>query len=113
MKSTEEYDSKREVSIYVHEVMPVNSTKLQISSNDLEIGKEVTFEAVSEGGKEVCYEFYIMINGEWVLAQGYSRKNYYTFVPFKSGKYRVLVLDKSFHKDTPYEDYDTIDFEIK
>ena len=113
MKSTEEYDSKREVSIYVHEVMPVNSTKLQISSNDLEIGKEVTFEAVSEGGKEVCYEFYIMINGEWVLAQGYSRKNYYTFVPFKSGKYRVLVLDKSFHKDTSYEDYDTIDFEIK
>ena len=82
--------------------MPVNSTKLQLLSNDLEIGKEVTFKAISEGGKEVCYEFYIMINGEWVLAQGYSRKNYYTFIPFKSGKYRVLVLDKSFHKDILY-----------
>ena len=113
VKSTEEYDSKREVSIYVHEVIPVNSTKLQLSSNDLEVGKEVTFEAISEGGKEVCYEFYIMINGEWVLAQGYSRKNYYTFVPFKKGNYRVLVLDKSFHKDVPYEDYDTIEFEVK
>lgn len=113
IKSTEEYDSKREVSIYVHEVVPVNSTKLQLLSNDLEIGKEVTFEAISEGGKEVCYEFYIMINGEWVLSQVYSRKNYYTFVPFKSGKYRVLVLDKSFHKDVPYEDYDTIEFEVR
>ena len=112
IKSTEEYDSKREVSIYVHEVVPVNSTRLQLSSNDLKIGKEVTFEAISEGGKEVCYEFYIMINGEWVLSQGYSRKNYYTFIPFKSGKYRVLVLDKSFHKDVPYEDYDTIEFEV-
>ena len=113
LNSTEEYDSKREVSIYVHEVIPVNSTKLQLSSNDLEVGKEVTFEAISEGGKEVCYEFYIMINGEWVLAQGYSRKNYYTFVPFKKGNYRVLVLDKSFHKDVPYEDYDTTEFEVK
>ena len=112
IKSTEEYDSKKEVSIYVHEVVPVNSTKLQLSSNDLKIGKEVTFEAISKGGKEVCYEFYIMINGEWVLSQGYSRKNYYTFIPFKSGKYRVLVLDKSFHKDVPYEDYDTIEFEV-
>lgn len=113
VKSTEEYDSKREVSIYVHEVVSVNSTKLKLSSNDLKIGEEVTFEATSKGGKEVCYEFYIMINGEWVLAQGYSRKNYYTFVPFKSGNYRVLVLDKSFHKDVPYEDYDTIEFEVK
>lgn len=113
VKSTEEYDSKKEVSVYVHEVMPVNSTKLQLSSNDLKVGEEVTFEAKSEGGKEVCYEFYIMINGEWVLAQGYSRKNYYTFVPFKSGNYRVLVLDKSFHKDVSYEDYDTIEFDVK
>ena len=65
------------------------------------------------GGKEVCYEFYIMINGEWVLSQSYSRKSYYTFVPFKNGSYRVLVLAKSFHKDIPYEDYDTIEFEVK
>lgn len=113
VKSTEEYDSKKEVSIYVHEVIPVNSTKLQLSDDDFKIGKEVTFEALSKGGKEVCYEFYIMINGEWVLSQGYSRKNYYTFVPFKNGDYRVLVLSKSFHKDIPYEDYDTIEFEVK
>ena len=91
----------------------MNSTKLQISCNELKIGNEVTFEVVSEGGKEVCYEFYIMINGEWTLAQGYSRKNYYTFVPFKNGSYRVLVLDKSFHTDVAYEDYDIVEFEIK
>ena len=57
-------------------------------------------------------DYAIMINGEWILAQGYSRKNYYTFIPFKAGEYRVLVLDKSFHKDVPYEDYDTIEFEV-
>ena len=113
VKSTEEYDSKKEVSIYVQEVTPVNSTKIELYSNELKIGEEVTFEAISHGGKEVCYEFYIMINGEWVLSQSYSRKNYYTFVPFKNGSYRVLVLAKSFHRDIPYEDYDIIEFEVK
>lgn len=113
LNSTEEYDSKKEVSIYVHEVTPVNSTKLKLYSNSFKVGEEVTFEAESHGGKEVCYEFYIMINGEWVLSQGYSRKAYYTFVPFKEGNYRVLVLAKSFHKNIPYEDYDLIEFEVK
>lgn len=112
-KSPEDYDSKKEISVYVNEVMPVYSTKLHILSNEFKIGSEVTFEVTSNGGKEVCYEFYIMINGEWALAQGYSRKNYYTFVPFKNGDYRVLVLDKSFHKDVPYEDYDIVEFEVK
>ena len=109
----EEYDSKKEVSIYVHEVPPINSTKLKLYSNSFKVGEEVTFEAESHGGKEVCYEFYIMINGEWVLSQDYSRKAYYTFVPFKEGNYRVLVLAKSFHKNIPYEDYDLIEFEVK
>lgn len=113
LNSTEEYDSKKEVSIYVHEVPPINSTKLKLYSNSFNVGEEVTFEAESHGGKEVCYEFYIMINGEWVLSQGYSRKAYYTFVPFKEGNYRVLVLAKSFHKNIPYEDYDLIEFEVK
>ena len=49
-------------------------------------------------------DYAVMINGEWVLSQGYSRKAYYTFVPFKEGNYRVLVLAKSFHKNIPYED---------
>lgn len=111
-KSIEEYDCKKEISVYVHEVIQVNSTKVIMSDNDIKIGKEVTFEAQSRGGKEVCYEFYIMINGEWVLSQGYSRKNYYTFVPFKKGKYRVLVLSKSYHRDIPYEDYESIEFNV-
>ena len=111
-KSTEEYDSKKEISVYVSEVKPVNTTKLYISDNNIDIGKEVTFKATSKDGKQVCYEFYIMINGEWILAQPYSRKNYYTFIPFKSGVYRVLVLTKSFYKKVSYEDYDIIDFKV-
>ena len=57
MKSTEEYDSKKEVSIYVQEVTPVNSTKIQLYSDEFKIGQEVTFEATSHGGKEVVMNF--------------------------------------------------------
>ena len=111
-KSPEEFDSKKEVTIYVHDVSPVNETNLKSSSDKVKIGEDITFEVTSKGGKDVCYEFYIMINGDWVLAQSYSRKNYYTFLPFKEGKYRVLALSKSFYKNIAYEDYSTIEFEV-
>lgn len=111
-KSTEEFDSKKEVSIYVHDVIPVNETKLITSLKQVKIGQDITFEVNSNGGKDVCYEFYIMINGDWILAQSYSRKKYYTFVPFKEGKYRVLALSKSFCKNVSYEDYSTTEFEV-
>lgn len=113
IKSLEEYDSKKELNIYVHDVTPVTDTKVCISKDDIKIGEEITFNATSYGGREVCYQFYIMNNGNWALVQKYSRKNYYTFVPFIDGEYRILVLSKSFHKKSEYEDYDIIDFNVQ
>lgn len=110
VKSTEEYDCKKEVSIYVQEDMPVTATKVNFSTNDIRIGKEITFEAESKGGKDVCYEFYIMNKGNWALVQGYSRKDYYSFIPFTAGEYRLLVLSKSFYKKVNYEDYIEVGF---
>lgn len=112
-KSSEEYDCKKEISIYVQEDMPVTSTKINFSTDDIRVGKEVTFQAESKGGREVCYEFYIMNKGNWALVQGYSRKDYYTFIPFKSGEYRLLVLSKSFYKKVNYEDYTIVSFTAK
>lgn len=110
IKSTEEYDCKKEISIYVQEDMPVTGTKVYFSTEDIRVGKEVSFQVESKGGKDVCYEFYIMNKGNWALVQGYSRKNYYTFIPFKAGEYRLLVLSKSFYKKVNYEDYTIVSF---
>lgn len=110
IKSTEEYDCKKEISIYVQEDMPVAGTKVHFSTEDIRVGKEVSFQVESKGGKDVCYEFYIMNKGNWALVQGYSRKNYYTFIPFKAGEYRLLVLSKSFYKKVNYEDYTIVSF---
>lgn len=112
IKCKDGYDYKEEVSIYVQEAIPVNSTKIEKLSDNIKVNEEVTFQVSSLGGKEVCYEFYIMEKGQWVRAQEYSRKNYYTFLPFSPGEYRVLVLSKSYYKKVNYEDYDKIDFTV-
>ncbi|MFU7515699.1 triple tyrosine motif-containing protein [Clostridium sp. HCS.1] len=109
----EEYDVKKEVSIYVNEAVPITNTKINLDTSNILVGKEITFEATSEGGKDVCYEFYIMEKGNWVRVQPYSKKNYYTFLPFTSGKYRILVLSKSFYKKLNYEDYCDLEFQVK
>ncbi|WP_207729471.1 triple tyrosine motif-containing protein [Clostridium gallinarum] len=109
----EDYDVKKEISVYVNEATPVTNTKINIDRDKIIEGQEVTFEVSSEGGKEVCYEFYIMEKGNWVRVQNYSRKNYYTFLPFTSGNYRILVLSKSYYKKVNYEDYADLEFEVR
>lgn len=109
----DEYDVKKEVSFYVNEATPVTNTKIKSDVLEVIAGKEATFEVSSEGGKEVCYEFYMMEKGNWIRVQPYSRKNYYTFLPYRSGDYRMLVLSKSYYKKVNYEDYTDLEFTVK
>ena len=110
IKCEEEFDSKKEVSIYVSEATPVTNTKILCDREEVVCNKEVTFKVTSVGGKDVCYEFYIMEKGNWIKTQSYSKKNYYTFIPFLRGEYRVMVLAKSFYKKVNYEDYGEFSF---
>lgn len=105
IKCEEEFDSKKEVSIYVSEATPVTNTKILCDREEIVCNEEVTFKVTSVGGKDVCYEFYIMEKGNWIKTQSYSKKDYYTFIPFLRGEYRVMVLAKSFYKKVNYEDY--------
>lgn len=108
----DDYDVKKEVSIYVKDALPVTNTKLVFTKKEIKVNSEITFKASSEGGKDVCYEFYIMEKGTWVRVQSYSKKNYYTFLPFSKGIYRTLVLSKSSYKNISYEDYIVEEFVV-
>lgn len=112
IKCKEEYDTKKEVNFYVFDSTSVINTKLLYNKDKLKFNEEITFTVSSDGGRDVCYEFYIMENENWVRLQKYSRKNFYTFIPFSKGKYKVMVLAKSYYKKVSYEDYDKIEFEI-
>jgi hypothetical protein len=113
IKCTSEYDSKKQINLYVSEAPPVIETNIITNTLEGHINEELTFEAVSRGGKDVCYEFYLMENNEWRKVQAYSRKHYYNFIPYTQGKYKLLALAKSYYKKVSYEDYAEVTFYVK
>lgn len=113
VKCKDEFDFKKQVNIYVSEALPVINTNIVTNKKEFKINEEITFDVFNKGGKDVCYEFYLMRNNTWERVQAYSRKKYYSFIPFTAGKYKILALVKSFYKKVNYEDYDELSFEVK
>ncbi|MCR3761599.1 triple tyrosine motif-containing protein [Clostridium felsineum] len=112
VKSDDVCDSKKIVSILVHDVLPITDTKISCDNKKAKINETVTFNVECNGGKDILYEFYLMENGEWKLMQKYSRKNFYSFMIFNEGIYKVLVLCKSQFSISSYEDYDIIKLKV-
>lgn len=112
-KSTEPYDDLKEIIIDVNDSMPIINTSLVVDKTDILCGEDVTLNVTSQGGMEVLYEFYIMENGQWNIIQPFSRKDYYTFIPFYTGEYNVLVLAKSAYYKGAYEDFTTMKLNVR
>ena len=112
-KSTNAYDSKKEIKIEVHDGLPITGTKILCDRANFKANETITFGVQSTGGKEVVYEFYLMEKGDWSLVQKFSRKDDYIFMPFSAGTYKILVLSKSFYKSISYEDYDILEIDVK
>lgn len=113
IKSTKEFDSKKEVYINIIDALPITETKISCDNPRARVDEEINFTVNNCGGKDVCYEFYMLHNNNWSVVQKYSRKNYYTFRPFDIGEFNLLVLAKSYYKNCTYEDYDEFKFEVK
>jgi hypothetical protein len=111
-KSTSDFDCRKEVKIVIHDAIPVTNTKIQCDRTEIKINEAAVFSVKSEGGREVNYEFYLMEKSEWNLVQNYSRKNFYSFVPFYKGEYKLLVLCRSQYKNCAYEDYGVMEFSV-
>lgn len=107
------FDCKKDVKIEVHDALPITDTKITCDKVKFTCNESINFTVHSEGGKDVMYEFYVMEKGDWSLVQNYSKKNYYTFIPFLKEEYRVLVLAKSQYSEVSYEDYDTFIFNVE
>lgn len=112
LDSNRAYDSKREVRVRINEAYPITKAHIECDTAEVYCNETVSFTARCEGGKEVMFEFYLMDHGDWNLVQNYSRKNYYTFMPFNPGKYKMLVLFKSTSKQCDYEEYKELEFEV-
>lgn len=113
IESDKPFDCKREVRIEVHETLPVTNTKITCDKVKFTCNDPINFTVRSEGGNDVVYEFFLMEKDEWNLVQNYSKKNYYTFMPFSKDEYKILVLAKSQYNKVSYEDYDTFIFNVE
>lgn len=111
--SQKEYDCKKQVKILVHDTLPVTDIKIKASIPIIHVNSGVDFLVESNGGRDVVYEFYLMERGEWKRVQSYSKKNFYSFIPFAQGGHKLLVLAKSFHKKIAYEDYKLYEFNVE
>lgn len=111
--SNERFESKKSVYFKVRDVSPVYNVEVQCDVEEKRVNCPITFNASCEGGRSVNYQFYIDEGGEWKLVQEYCRKSYYTFIPFKRGQYRLMVLCRSANEVKAYEDYRIIEFEVK
>lgn len=106
------FDAKNEVNILVNEGLPISNTKIICDKKEIRCNEVVNFTVNCEGGKEILYEFQLMEFNEWNVAQKFSRKSFYSFIPYANGKYKVLALCKSSYSRSTYEDYDIIEFEV-
>lgn len=111
-KSKKEFDSAKEINLLVNEAPPITNTILKCDRIEFFYSEPVTVTAESCGGKDVVYEFYLMEKGEWNLVQKYSKKDYYSFIPFSKGVYRILVLAKNSYRSSSYEDYCMIEIKV-
>lgn len=112
-KSNKLFDDKRIIKLKINDNLPVTNTVIECDKIKPKVNEDINFNVRNEGGKEVIYEFYLKEKEEWNLVQKYSRKNFYTFIPFSEGKYEILVLCRSQMKKQGYEDYAILEFEVE
>ncbi|WP_346888043.1 triple tyrosine motif-containing protein [Clostridium sp. UBA1056] len=111
--STKEFDCKKEIVLDVLQGAPVTNCKITLDKEVIKCNEDVNFYVKCDGGKDKLYEFYLMEKGEWKLIQKYSKKNYYTFMPFYKGFYKILALCKSSYSKSSYEDYSIYEVQCK
>ena len=93
----------------VEEYEKVAIKDIHIDKTEYLLDKPITISVDTIKGKEIMYEFYYKEKDNWVMAQEYSKKNYYTYLPTKEGKISFFVIVKSTESNGKYDDYKKVE----
>lgn len=111
--SDTEYMDKKVQTLYVREADPIESIGISCDRTVIRCREDVTFMTTVRGGRNVVYEFYIFKDGNWCLEQEYSKKSYYTLMPFKEGTSKLLVLAKNYASEADYDEFIICKFNVE
>lgn len=111
--SDTEYMDKKVQTLYVREADPIESIGISCDRTVIRCREDVTFMTTVRGGRNVLYEFYIFKDGNWCLEQEYSKKSYYTLMPFKEGTSKLLVLAKNYASEADYDEFIICKFNVE
>ncbi|MEB9924596.1 triple tyrosine motif-containing protein [Bacillus cereus] len=78
-----------------------------------QIGQAITFTAKATGSSQPVYQFWVKEDGNWRIAQNYSKTNEFKYTPNKNGSYNVSVYAKDADAKTNQEAIKVNDFTIK
>ncbi|PGQ51131.1 triple tyrosine motif-containing protein, partial [Bacillus cereus] len=77
------------------------------------LGQTITFTAKATGSSQPVYQFWVKEDGNWRIAQNYSKTNEFKYTPSKNGSYNVSVYAKDADAKTSQEAIKVNDFTIK
>ncbi|PGW02246.1 triple tyrosine motif-containing protein, partial [Bacillus cereus] len=78
-----------------------------------QIGQAITFTAKATGSSQPVYQFWVKEDGNWRIAQNYSKTNVFKYTPNKSGSYNVSVYAKDVDSKETQESFITQGIIIK
>lgn len=111
--SSAEYDDIRIMELFIQEEVNIENIRLVCDKEIIRQGEPITFFAECDGEAAPLYEFHMMVKGEWKMVQNYSRKNYYTFIPFRYDVYRFLMMCKNPKSNNEYDDFCQCEFKVE
>lgn len=107
-----QYDDVKHVNMDIVEAPPITNTRIEIVENSMKVNKCIIFDGKCDGGRNVLFEYYLMEGNSWKKVQSYDRKSRYGFMPFRKGKFKLMLLTKSEYKNAPFEDYNIQEFTV-
>ncbi|WP_218012184.1 triple tyrosine motif-containing protein, partial [Bacillus cereus] len=91
----------------------VNQVELTRDVETPKLGQAITFTAKATGSSQPVYQFWVREDGNWRMAQNYSKTNEFKYTPNKNGDYNVSVYAKEAGSKAQQEAMQVHSFKVK
>ncbi|WP_394186930.1 SpoIID/LytB domain-containing protein [Metabacillus halosaccharovorans] len=111
--SNRTYDAYKTLDFNVYaDQVDIKDVSMSKASPQL-ISTPIELTANATGGSKKLFAFHVYDGEAWKLAQPYSDKNNFTWVPEKAGEYKFSIHVKDYYSSNEYDDYYAFEYSIR